>query len=123
MAHILVVEDESHIARVMSLWLTRHGHTIVEAANGQIALDRLASETVDMIISDMNMPVLNGMELVAAVRGELKLDVPFMLLSARCDQEKLGKQMEPYHVHLFPKPFVPSRLVADIDRLLTAATT
>jgi two-component system chemotaxis response regulator CheY len=119
---ILIAEDEAHILRVMAMWLERHGHEVLEAHNGAAALDILKRETVDLIISDMNMPVMDGLELIRAARNDLDLDVPILLLTARCDQEQLAKRMEPYHVQLYPKPFVPSRLVADIHRLLGAAT-
>lgn len=118
MPRILVVEDEAHIQRILSLWLQRHGYDILEAADGAAALEVLDRETVDLIISDMNMPGMNGFQLVQAARNERHLDVPIMLLTARCDQDQLAEKMEPYGVRLYPKPFVPSRLVADIDRLL-----
>ncbi|MGB2985271.1 MAG: response regulator [Phycisphaerae bacterium] len=122
MPKILIAEDEAHILRVMSMWLGRHGYDVLEAGNGAAALDVLEREDVDIIISDMNMPVMDGLELVKAVRDQRGIDVPFLLLTARCDQDKLSKWLEPYHVQLYPKPFVPSRLVADIGRLLGAAT-
>lgn len=118
MPKILIAEDEAHVLRVMSVWLKRHGHDILEASNGAEALEWLDRESVDMIISDMNMPVMNGLTLVKAVRNERDSKVPFLLLTARCDLHKLTKELEPYGVHLCPKPFVPSRLVADIDCLL-----
>jgi DNA-binding response OmpR family regulator len=115
---ILIVEDEAHILRVMSIWLARHGHDILEAANGREALAILDDARVDLIISDMNMPVMDGLELVKAIRNERAIQVPFVLLTARCDQDRLSRQMEPYRVQMYPKPFVPSRLVADIDGML-----
>lgn len=117
---ILIVEDEAHILRIMSMWLGRHGYDILEAPNGRVALEILDRETADMIISDMNMPVMDGLELVKAVRKERGIEVPFLLLTARCDQDRLCEQMKPYGVHLYPKPFVPSRLVADVNHLLGA---
>ena len=120
MPRILIAEDEAHILRVLSMWLERHGYDVLGAANGAAALEILDNETVDMIISDMNMPGLDGLELVKAVREDRGLDVPFLLLTARCDQDKLASRLSPYGVRLYPKPFVPSRLVADIDRLLHA---
>jgi len=119
---ILIAEDEAHILRVMSMWLTRHGHKVLEAAHGAAALALLRAATVDLIISDMNMPVLNGLDLIRTVRNDLKLDVPILLLTARCDQEQLTERTVPFGVQLYPKPFVPSRLVADIDRLLGTPT-
>ena len=123
MATILIVEDEAHTARVMSMWLSRHGHQILEAPHGQVALQMLERQRIDMIISDMNMPVMDGLGLVKAVREERHLDIPFLLMTARCDQSDLAAALEPYHVQLIPKPFVPSRLVADIQRMLGAVAT
>ncbi len=123
MPKILIADDEAYIVRVIAMWLRRHGYDTVEASDGAQALEILDHQTVDLIISDMNMPEVDGLELVRVIREERGLDVPILLLSARCDQEKLSEQMEPYHVHLYPKPFVPSRLVADIERLLNSAVT
>ncbi len=89
MAKILIVEDEAHIARVMAMWLTRQGHTVIETSNGQLALEVLSREAVDLIISDMNMPVLDGLGLATAVRHDLKLVTPIMLVTARCDQQEI----------------------------------
>lgn len=119
MARIIVVDDEPHILRVMSMWISRHGYEVAEAANGQIALDEIRREAVDLIISDMNMPVMDGLALAHAVRVDEGLDIPFLLLTARCDQAALHEKLAPYHVRLYPKPFVPSRLVAEIDNLLS----
>lgn len=118
MATILIVEDEAHILRVMSMWLGRHGHDILEASDGRAALAIVEREAVDLIITDMNMPVLDGLELIEALRVQHALNIPVLLLSARCDQEALAERVRPYNVHLYPKPFVPSRLVADIEQLL-----
>ena len=123
MPSILIAEDEAHILRILSMWLGRHGYDVLEASDGAGALKILDRQTVDLIISDMNMPIVDGLELIRTVREERGLDVPFLLLTARCDQNKLAETMEPYSVHLYPKPFVPSRLVADIDRLLDTAAT
>jgi CheY-like chemotaxis protein len=102
------------------MWLERHGYDVVEAPDGAAALEILDRESVDMIISDMNMPGIDGVELARIVREERGIDVPLLLLTARCDQGELAARVEPYRVHVYPKPFVPSRLVADIDRLLAA---
>ncbi len=118
MAKILIAEDELHIARVMSMWLNRHGHQTLETQNGLQALEALKDESVDLIITDMNMPELDGLGLIAAVREELHLEVPIILITARCDQVELKEKIRKHKVELFPKPFVPSRLVADIDRVL-----
>ncbi len=123
MPTILIVEDEAHIIRILSLWLKRHGYDILEASNGEAALDVLDRESVDVIISDMNMPVMDGLTLVKTVRDERGMSIPFLLISARCDQEQLSERLKPYQVELYPKPFAPSRLVAEIDRMLHPTIT
>ena len=122
MARILLAEDEAHIARVLSLWLGRQGHETLEAPNGAVALEILGRERVDLIICDMNMPVVDGAEVARIVREELALDMPILMITARCDQAQLAEQMTPLRVKLYPKPFVPSRLLTDIDQMLSAAT-
>jgi two-component system chemotaxis response regulator CheY len=119
---ILIAEDEAHILRVLSMWLGRHGYDILEAPDGAAALDILSAQPVNMIISDMNMPCLDGLGLARAVREDLRMDVPFVLLSARCDQDQLARRAEPYRVCLYPKPFTPSRLVATVGRLLSGVS-
>ena len=120
MAYILIAEDEAHIVRVLALWLSRHGHRVIEASNGQTALEAIDREPVELIISDMNMPVLDGLEFAKALREQKKVDIPFLMLSSRSDQARLADMVKSYGVTLYPKPFVPSRLVAEIDRLLEA---
>ncbi len=122
MAKILIVEDEAHIARVMTMWLERHGHHIAHATNGEIALDKLSRDPVDLVITDMNMPGLDGLGLVKVLREERRLTVPILLVTARCDQAKLSEELEPYDVRLYRKPFIPSRLVADIEQMLQLTT-
>ena len=121
MPTILVAEDEVHIRRIMTMWLARHGFDVLEAPNGAVALELLRSQHVDLIVSDMNMPEVNGLALIETVRRERGHDLPILLLSARCDQAQLAEQIRPYGVRLYPKPFVPSRLVANIDELLATA--
>ena len=118
MPTILIADDEAHILRILAMWLGRHGYDVLEASVGKAAMEMLARQKVDLVISDMNMPEVDGLELAGVVRDRLKLDIPFLLLSARCDQEKLARQAEPYRVRLYPKPFTPSRLVADIREML-----
>lgn len=121
MARILIAEDEPHIIRVMTMWLARQGHTVIETRNGAEAVAALKAQAVDLVISDMNMPVLDGMGMIKVLREELGLDVPVLMLSSRCDQASLAEQVKAFRVTLYPKPFTPSRLVEEIDRLLAAS--
>ena len=117
MAKILIADDDAHIIRVMAIWLQRHGHECSTAANGKEALDIVQSRCPEILITDMNMPILDGVELAKAVRAD-GISIPILMLTARCDQEALNEDLETYAVRVFPKPFLPSQLVVEIDRLL-----
>jgi CheY-like chemotaxis protein len=121
MAKILIADDDAHIARVMSIWLTRHGHQSICVSNGRQALEVVKSQPVDMVISDMNMPELDGLGFVKALREYSGSRLPVIVLSARCDQQELTDALSSYGVTLYPKPFLPSHMVTEIHRLLGKA--
>lgn len=122
MARILIADDDAHVARVMGLWLQRHGHAVVSVGNGAQALSVIEAGGVDLLLSDMNMPVMDGVVLAKTLREQGVSDLPIIMLTARCDQETLCKQMAEFHVTVYPKPFVPSRLVEDVNARLSLAS-
>ena len=73
--NILVVDDEPNMRRVLQILLERLGHTVVLADDGAAALERLAADSVDLIISDLRMPRLDGLGLQRALR-EQGLQIP-----------------------------------------------
>ncbi len=118
MARILIADDDAHIARVMSMWLNRHGHETLCAPNGRAGIELAVGHGVDLIISDMNMPQLDGLGFAKAVRERLGAHIPMLVLTARCDQRRLTESLAAFGVSVYPKPFLPSHLVAEIGRLL-----
>ncbi|MBF0627574.1 MAG: response regulator [Magnetococcales bacterium] len=67
MAHILVVDDDESFRVYLVTLLTQAGHTVLEADNGQTALERFASAPVELIITDIFMPKMDGIDLLAAL--------------------------------------------------------
>ena len=118
MASILIADDDAHIARVLGMWLERHGHRETIVGNGEAALRSLDQSPVDLVISDMNMPVLDGVGLVRALREQLGQGLPIVVLTARCDQEDLTQELAAFGAKVYPKPFLPSQLVVEINQLL-----
>lgn len=118
MATILIVDDEVAVVRVMTIWLERNDHEVITAQDGKEALTQLQQNNIDLMITDMNMPAQNGLSLIQEIRDSGNHTLPVILLTARCDQEKLSQKLEPYFVRVYPKPFVPSKLVEEINRLL-----
>lgn len=118
MARILIADDDAHIARVLGMWLERHGHQVTIVSNGEQALQALGQFPAELVITDMNMPLLDGVGLVKGIRKSLGEDLPIVVLTARCDQENLTQELAALGARVYPKPFLPSQLVVEINQLL-----
>lgn len=81
MAKILIVEDEPKIARFIELELTHEGYEVDKVDNGRAAVDAALSASYDLVLLDIVLPQLNGMEVLRRIRRER--DVPVVLLTAR----------------------------------------
>ena len=115
MARILITDDDAYMLRILAMWLGHNGHQVVEARNGKLATKILERESIDLIVSDINMPEMSGVELAEWVRHERGLNTPMILLSSRCDQLQLSEKLGLLGISIHPKPFSPSRLMAQID--------
>lgn len=83
MAKILVVDDEPVTNRLLSLMLQRNNHTVVNANNGVEALSCLKQTQIDLMITDINMPDMNGLVLLEELRATKKhKDLPVIVLTA-----------------------------------------
>lgn len=82
MFKVLVVEDDEELRTLFSRVLSRHGYKTLEAGNGEEALNVLDSEYIDMIISDIMMPVMDGYELVRSLR-EADINIPVLMITAK----------------------------------------
>jgi two-component system chemotaxis response regulator CheY len=70
MPHVLIVEDDAATRRLYKFLLTNGGYTVLEAEDGVMALEQLARHRCDLVITDMNMPRMDGMELIQAIRRD-----------------------------------------------------
>lgn len=122
MAKVLVVEDDAHVIRLMSMWLTHNNHQVLEAHNGEEAKTFLNEGDVECVVTDINMPHCDGIQLVQWLRKELRLEIPVITLSARCDQARLGEELAGMNVSIHPKPFSPLQLSAEIESALKRTT-
>lgn len=119
MARILLVEDDAPMMRIISMWLQRNNHQVTEACNGRRGQERLLAEQFDIMVSDINMPEMSGLELIDWLRNEHESSIPILLLSSRADQRAIAEKLESQGVTVFPKPFSPSRLVSEIEKRLS----
>jgi CheY-like chemotaxis protein len=85
-AKILIVDDEGDLRTLLGLCFLRRGHSIMVAGDGAAALACLAAYAPDLLVTDLNMPVLDGLELLRQLRADGHADLPVIVLTARADQ-------------------------------------
>jgi len=120
MARILIAEDDPHISRVIALWLKRNGHEVVIAGSGDKALALIRERAPDLLITDINMPVMNGLQLLEAVRAESLIAHQAIILTSRCDQADIEARAAVLGAVVHPKPFSPINLTETIEAALSA---
>ena len=113
---VLVVEDEPTALEQLSELIGLHAETVYRARNGEEALELYRAYAPDMIVSDIDMPVMNGIDLLKKVREE-DANTSFVLLTAHQKPEMLSDAIE-YGVNaFFSKPLQFARLLAKIERV------
>lgn len=120
MSRILVAEDDPHILRVICMWLKRQGHEVLEARNGLIALEVIQDSPVDVLVSDINMPGMDGLDLIETVLAQGRVSRGTIILTNRWDHGDIRDRLSAWNVQVLPKPFSPSRL-SELVRGLTRA--
>ncbi len=116
---ILVVDDEPQITRVLRTTLSSHGYTIRTAGDGDEALEVLRDWTPDLIITDLAMPNMDGLELCRRVRE--KLTVPIIILSVRGEERNKIEALDAGADDYVTKPFGPKELLARVRAMLRRA--
>ena len=117
MAYILIVEDEEKYRQILRIMLSLKGHRVDEAADGKEALQKIQEENYDLIISDIRMPGLDGMELLARVK-ELEPPVPVVFITAYATVDSAVEAMRAGAVDYIPKPFEEERIHLTVERAL-----
>jgi two-component system alkaline phosphatase synthesis response regulator PhoP len=116
---VLVVDDEIHIVHVVTIKLKNNGYEVITASNGDEALKLACSEKPDVIVTDYQMPVMNGMQFVEKVRQDQNIkDTPVIMLTARSFAIEKKQQEELGINRLLSKPFSPKELLMDIEDIV-----
>ena len=110
---ILVVEDEAPMRRVLRASLTIHGYDVVEAESGEEALDRLNGECCDLVLLDLNLPGIDGIDTCRAIRGDS--DVPVIVVSIRDSENDRAAAQAAGANGYVTKPFSVDTILARIQ--------
>jgi len=119
---ILVVEDDTDIAELVGRYLMRAGYLVDRAATGREALDGVGRRPPDLIVLDLMLPQIDGLEICRLLRGNEKTaTVPIIMLTARAEESERIVGLEVGADDYIAKPFSPNELVARVRALLRRA--
>ena len=119
MKRILVVDDEIGALTLIGIMLERGGFSVIKAKDANAALAELDKETPDLIILDVMMPGMNGIELCRVIRSRTETsNIPVLILSARGDAESVMRGMDAGANDYLPKPILHHDLVAKVRLML-----
>jgi len=116
----LVVEDSPTMRQLITFALKRvHGSKIVEASDGIDALKKLSAEKFDLILTDINMPIMDGLKLVSLVRGDEKhRDIPIIIITTEGAEEDKKKGLALGANAYLPKPIQTAELLRLVKELV-----
>jgi two-component system chemotaxis response regulator CheY len=116
---VMTVDDSASVRQMVSLTLQRAGHDVIEASDGKEALNKLTGQPVHMIITDLNMPNMDGYEFIKATRSKPEYRcVPIIMLTTESQGEKVRKGKEVGATGWIVKPFKPDELLAVVKKVL-----
>jgi CheY-like chemotaxis protein len=120
MAQVLVVDDEDQVRKLIRLVMEQEGHTVVEASNGKRATQRIQEAEIDLVISDVVMPDMDGLELIREIRRTYQ-GIKILAISGA------GKEGPGLYLNIaerfgadaiLMKPFAPDQLIEKVSALL-----
>jgi two-component system, chemotaxis family, chemotaxis protein CheY len=117
--NFLCVDDSATLRKLVAITLSSSGHTVTEAENGRVGLDRLASAKIDCVILDINMPEMGGLEFLAAKRAvPAYAGIPVIVLTTEAEEALRSKAMGLGANGFLAKPFQKTDLQATIHQIL-----
>lgn len=116
---IMTADDSTSIRQMVRFILNRAGYEVVEAVDGQDAADKLAGIHIDMLLTDLNMPNKNGIELIEYVRSMPKCKfMPIIVLTTEAQTEMKQRGKAAGATGWIVKPFKPEQLLAVVKKVL-----
>ncbi|MEK7989774.1 MAG: response regulator [Thiotrichaceae bacterium] len=119
MAHILISDDSIAMRQMLAYTLTEASHEVMQADNGQAALQLAQNHTFDLVITDVNMPLLDGLSLVKELRALPNYRFkPILLLTTETDPQKKQIAKKSGATGWIIKPFNPDKLLMAVRKVL-----
>ena len=116
---VLLVEDEESLASLVEAYLAQEGFTVSSVTTGEAALERIESEAVRLVVLDLNLPDMDGLDVCRRIRA--RSSVPVVMLTARDEESDLLVGLDAGADDYIGKPFSPKELVARMKAVLRRA--
>ena len=122
MPHLLIVDDSPTIRRMVRVTLTPLSMEVIEAASGLEAIEQLAVASVNLMVLDLNMPDMHGLDVLGFVRASQKFQhIPVIVLTTRGDDQSRAAAMQAGATRYVTKPFKPQALLTEAREVLASA--
>jgi two-component system, cell cycle response regulator CpdR len=118
MAHILIAEDNDSVRDYVTRGLQGAGHTVKACADGGAALVILRAEPFDLLITDIVMPVMDGIALALAA-SDVRPDMPILMMSGYAQERQRAHNLQDLITDVLSKPFTLAELLAAVTKILT----
>jgi two-component system chemotaxis response regulator CheY len=116
---IVTVDDSASVRQMVALTLKGAGYEVLECCDGQDALQKIDGVDVQMVITDLNMPKMNGLDLITALRSKSRYKfTPIIFLTTESQAEKKQAAKSAGATGWIVKPFKPEQLLAVIKKVL-----
>ncbi len=116
---ILVADDSPSIRKFVSFALAMQGYEIISAADGMEALEKLPNQKVNLVITDLNMPNVDGFELIKSIRSNEEFkEIPIIILSSLAGSDEIQRGMNYGANSYLIKPFDPKRIAYEVSKFL-----
>ena len=115
---IVLAEDNSTLSLLLKFRLEKEGYELLIAEDGKKAIELIEEHSPHLILSDIMMPYISGLEVISHVRNKLKMQIPIIVFSAAGQEEMVLKAFNLGANDFMGKPFSPNELVIRIKRLI-----
>lgn len=116
-ASVLIVDDEPSVRQTLSEWMRKKNFHVFEAEGGRQAMEMIQRDDPDIVISDVVMPGMDGIQLLKEAKA-VKADTPFLMISGYPSRSTAVDIMKYGASDYLPKPFTPEELVNRVSRTL-----
>jgi two-component system chemotaxis response regulator CheY len=116
---LLIVDDDKTTRKLLGLFLKSKGYEVVSAENGLDALEKLGTENVNLVVTDMNMPYMDGIELTKTLRSDINFkDIPIIMVTTEADEDERQKAYDAGVDDYLVKPTNADKINESVKRII-----